>query len=43
MNLTIYVFIEMGGHLWVIQSFAGSFLALPFLKGNSMVMACFFT
>lgn len=34
MNLTIYVFIEMDGHLWIIQSFAGSFLTLPLLESN---------
>lgn len=34
MNLTIYVFIEMGGHLWIIQSFAGSFLTLPLLESQ---------
>ncbi|MBF0198913.1 MAG: flagellar biosynthetic protein FliR [Planctomycetes bacterium] len=34
MNLALFVFIDFGGHLWVIKSFAGSFHSIPLLAGN---------
>lgn len=34
MNLALFLFMEMGGHLWVIQSLAGSFHTLPLLEGQ---------
>jgi flagellar biosynthesis protein FliR len=32
MNLALLLFVEMGGHLWLIQTFAGSFISLPLLE-----------
>ena len=34
MNLALLIFIELGGHLWIVQTFAGSFLTLPLLEFN---------
>lgn len=34
MNLALFLFMESGGHLWIIQSLAGSFQSLPLLEGN---------
>jgi flagellar biosynthesis protein FliR len=31
MNLALFMFLELGGHLWMIRTFAGSFLTLPLL------------
>ena len=32
MNLALFIFMEVGGHLWLIKTFAGSFLSLPLLE-----------
>ena len=32
MNLALFIFIDVGGHLWLIKTFAGSFLSLPLLE-----------
>jgi flagellar biosynthetic protein FliR len=34
MNLALFIFLELGGHLWIIQTFAGSFITLPLLEFN---------
>jgi flagellar biosynthetic protein FliR len=34
MNLALFLFMDYGGHLWVIQTLAGSFQTLPLLEGD---------
>lgn len=34
MNLALFIFISVGGHLWIVKTFAGSFLTLPLLEGS---------
>ena len=34
MNLGLFLFLDLNGHLWLIESYAGSFLHLPLLDYN---------